>query len=117
MAWDVGGHVIGIITHGPRLKKLTTGEVVNLTVEARPRRYERETGEFVEVKPVRIRCNAHNGIGRNIMSSLRRGDRVVVIGRLRNNDYTDDNGVVRELVELDIDSIGPDLRYKDLEEL
>jgi single-strand DNA-binding protein len=117
MAWDAGGHIIGTIIHGPALKKLVTGEVVNLTVEARPRRYERETGDFVEVTPVRIRCNARNGLAQHIMSSLEKGDRVVAIGRLRNNDFTDDKGVVHHLVDLELDSIGPDLRYTSLDDL
>jgi single-strand DNA-binding protein len=112
MAWDAGGHIIGTISNEPRLKTLTNGgTVVNFTVEARPRHYDRDVGEFREVTPVRIRCNAWYDLGDHVMASLHKGDRVYVAGRFKNNDYTDDKGVVRELVEIDVDSIGPDLRY------
>jgi single-strand DNA-binding protein len=112
MAWDAGGHIIGRISNEPRLKTLATGFIVaNFTVVATPRHFDRDAGEFREVTPVRIRCNAHGELGRHVVESLQKGDRVYVVGRLKNNDYTDAQGVVRELLELDVDAVGPDLRY------
>lgn len=112
MAWDAGGHIIGRISNEPRLKTLQNGNVVaNFTVVATPRHFDRDAGEFREVTPVRLRCNAWHELGRNVMASLQKGDRVIVVGRIKNNDYTDDKGVVRELIEMDVDAIGPDLRY------
>lgn len=117
MAWDAGGHIVGNIINEPRTKTLDSGATVtNFTVEARPRHQDTTTGEWRDVKPVRIRCNAWHELGQHVQNSLHRGDRVVVVGRFRNNDYTDpDTGVEKIRIELDVDIVGPDLRHTDVE--
>lgn len=106
------GHIIGVVAGKPRFKQQSGGGVVvNFTVESYPRRYDNSSNRWVESAPVRIRCNAWNDLARNIADSLNKGDHVIVMGRLRNNEYTDPSGVVHEFVEFDIDSVGPDLRF------
>lgn len=116
---DAGGHIIGTITNEPRIRTLTSGSTVtNFTVTALPRHYDHEAEEWRETKPVKIRCNAWHGMAGHVHQSLHRGDRVIVVGRLKNNDYTDPvTGLEKSYVELDVDTIGPDLRYVDVEVL
>jgi len=47
----------------------------------------------------------------NIGESLTRGARVIVTGRLRQRSYDTKEGEKRTVVELEVDEVGPSLRY------
>ncbi len=116
MAWDVGGHVIGRIIKGPKLSVLADGAVVaNFTVEASPRRFDKDTRAWKEIKPVVVRCNAWHAMAPHVMASVHRGDRVLVVGRMQSNCFTEVDGTQKSLMELDVDAMGPDLRYADVQ--
>jgi single-strand DNA-binding protein len=47
----------------------------------------------------------------NVAESLTRGTRVIVSGRLRSRTYDTKEGEKRTVVELEVDEVGPSLRY------
>jgi len=58
-----------------------------------------------------MRCTAWRDPAEHIAESLTRGDRVVVQGRLRQRSFETRDGNKRTVVELDVDDVGPSLRY------
>ena len=58
-----------------------------------------------------LRCTAWRDPAEHVAESLTRGDRVVVQGRLRQRSFETREGEKRTVVELDVDEIGPSLRY------
>jgi single-stranded DNA-binding protein len=58
-----------------------------------------------------LRGTVWSAPAQNVAESLHKGDRVVVVGRLRQRDYETRDGEKRSTHELDIDEIGASLRY------
>jgi single-strand DNA-binding protein len=77
------------------------------------RRYDKNTGDWVSTDPVYMSVVCWRQLGDNVMQSLRKGDTVMVYGRLRFSEYDDaKSGVRRQSYEIDATSVGPDLsRY------
>ena len=55
-------------------------------------------------------CSAWNG-AENIAESLGKGDRAIVTGQLKQRSYTTDDGNKRTVIELEVEEVGPSLRY------
>jgi single-strand DNA-binding protein len=112
MAFDTATHVVGNLSADPEVADIPGGgKVANLTIIVNPRIYDHQTGRWKDADPVAVRCNAWRGFAENIPDTLRKGTRVVAVGRLKTNRFTDSKGVERENLEMDIDAIGPDLKY------
>lgn len=112
MANDTIITVIGNLTADPELRTINTGQqVVNFTVASTPSRFDRATNQWVEDNPLFMRCSAWADLATHIASSLTKGMRVLVQGRLIQRSYTTQTGENRQLVELRVDDIGPSLRY------
>ena len=58
-----------------------------------------------------MRCSAWKELGEHIASSLPKGSRVIAQGRLKQRTYETKEGESRTVVELEVDEIGPSLRY------
>ena len=85
--------------------------VANFTVASTPRTFDRQSGEWKDGDALFLRCTAWRDPAEHIAESLTRGDRVVVQGRLRQRSSETRDGDKRTVVELDVDDIGPSLRY------
>jgi single-strand DNA-binding protein len=77
------------------------------------RRYDKNTGDWANTDPVFMSVVCWRQLGDNVMRSLRKGDSVVVMGRLTFREWDDPNGGGRRSrYEVDATSVGPDLsRY------
>lgn len=84
--------------------------VANFTVASTPRTLDRQSGEWKDGDPLFLRCSIWRDAAENVAESLKRGDRVIVQGRLKQRSYEKD-GEKRTVYELDVDEIGPSLRY------
>jgi single-strand DNA-binding protein len=103
--------LIGNLTADPELRFTPSGAaVVNFTVASTPRTFDRQSGEYRDGEPLFMRCSLWRDPAENVAQSLSRGDRVVVTGRLRQRTFEKD-GQKRSVIELDVDEIGPSLRY------
>lgn len=104
--------IVGNLTATPELRNTQTGKpVVNFTVASTPRTYDKQSGRFVDGTALFMRCTAWGDIAHNIAETLTKGTRVVVQGRLKARSFTTKDGDQRTVTELDVDEIGPSLRF------
>ena len=104
--------VVGNLTADPELRFTPSGAAVaNFTVASTPRMFDRQSGEWKDGDALFLRCTIWRQAAEHVAESLTRGDRVVVQGRLRQRSFETRDGDKRTVVELDVDEIGPSLRY------
>ncbi|ADG96769.1 single-strand binding protein [Segniliparus rotundus DSM 44985] len=112
MAGDTVITVVGNLTADPELRFTPTGAAVaNFTVASTPRMFDRQTNEWKDGEALFLRCNIWREAAENVAESLTRGSRVIVTGRLKQRSYETREGEKRTVVELEVDEIGPSLRY------
>lgn len=104
--------IIGNLTADPELR-ITSGNhaVVNFTVAATPRNYDKTTNAWVDGDSLFIRCTAWRELAEHIAGSIQKGTRVIVTGKLAQRTYETKEGEKRTTIELEVDEIGPSLRY------
>ncbi len=112
MAGDTTITVVGNLTADPELRFTPSGAAVaNFTVASTPRIYDRQTGEWKDGEALFLRCNIWREAAENVTESLTRGARVIVTGRLKQRSFETREGEKRTVVEVEVDEIGPSLRY------
>jgi single-strand DNA-binding protein len=104
--------IIGNLTDDPELRFTPSGAAVGkFRVASTPRRFDRQTGEWRDGEPLFLSCTAWREMAENVAESLTRGSRVIVTGRLRQRSYETREGEKRTVIELEVDEVGPSLRY------
>jgi len=112
MAGDTVITVIGNITGDPELRFTPSGAAVaNFTVASTPRAFDRQSNEWKDGETLFMRCSVWRDAAENVAESIQRGTRVIVSGRLKSRSYETKEGEKRTVVEMDVDEIGPSLRY------
>ena len=111
-AGDVTITVIGNLTDDPELRFTPSGAAVaKFRVASTPRFLDRTTNEWKDGEPLFLTCNVWRQAAENCAESLQRGARVIVSGRLRQRSYETREGEKRTVMELEVDEIGPSLKY------
>lgn len=106
-------HVVGHLAADPELKFLPTGVAVcNVTVASTPKTFNRQTNEWTDGETLWMRGAVWREYAEHVAASLHKGDRVIMTGRLVSRSY-DKDGEKRTSVEMQVDEIGPALRYAD----
>jgi single-strand DNA-binding protein len=104
--------VVGNLTADPELRFTQSGyAVANFTVASTPRTFDRESGEWKDGEALFLRCSIWRQAAENVAESLTRGMRVIVQGRLRQRSYDTKEGEKRTVIEMEVDEVGPSLRY------
>jgi single-strand DNA-binding protein len=112
MAGETTITVVGNLTDDPELRFTPSGAAVaKFRVASTPRTLDRATGEWKDGEPLFLSCNVWRQAAENVAESLQRGARVIVSGRLRQRSYETREGEKRTVIELEVDEIGPSLRY------
>lgn len=112
MAGETAVTVIGNLTADPELRFTPSGAAVtNFTVASTPRTWDKQSGEWRDGDPLFLRCSLWRQFAENVAESLGRGSRVIVHGRLRQRSFETKEGEKRTVMELDVDEIGPSLRF------
>jgi single-strand DNA-binding protein len=112
MAGDTVITVVGNLTADPELRFTPSGAAVaNFTVASTPRTFDRQSNEWKDGEALFMRCNIWRDAAENVAESLTKGSRVIVSGRLKQRSYDTREGEKRTVVELEVDEIGPSLRY------
>src|SRR6266498_1864754 len=112
MAGDTLVTVIGNLTADPELRFTPSGAAVaSFTVASTPRTFDKQSGEWKDGEALFLRCNIWRQAAENVAESLTRGARVIVNGRLKQRSFETREGEKRTVFELDVDEIGPSLRY------
>jgi single-strand DNA-binding protein len=104
--------VVGNLTADPELRFTPSGAAVaNFTVASTPRIFDRQSSEWKDGDALFMRCSIWREAAENVAESLTRGSRVIVQGRLKQRSYETREGEKRTVVELEVDEIGPSLKY------
>jgi single-strand DNA-binding protein len=100
------------LTADPDLRVTAGGDsVASFTVAATPRFLHRGSGQWTDGDTLYLRCSAWRLLAENVAESLTSGTRVWVQGWLRQRSFETREGDKRTLVELDVDEVGPSLRF------
>ena len=112
MAGETTLTMIGNLTADPELRFTPSGAAVtNFTVASTPRTWDKQSGEWRDGDPIFLRCSLWRQFAENVAESLGRGSRVIVQGRLKQRSFETKEGEKRTVMELDVDEIGPSLRF------
>ena len=111
-AGDTTLTIVGNLTADPELRFTPSGAAVaNFTIASTPRIYDRQSGEWKDGDALFLRCSIWREAAENVAETLTRGSRVIASGRLKQRSYETREGEKRTVVELEVDEIGPSLRY------
>ena len=113
MAGETVITVVGNLTADPELRFVQNNSVAvaSFTVASTPRTFDRQSGQFKDGEALFLRCTVWREAAENLANSLSKGARVIVQGRLKQRSYETQQGEKRTVVELDVDEVGPSLRY------
>jgi len=104
--------VVGNLTADPELRYTQNGlAVANFTIASTPRTFDRQANEWKDGDALFLRASVWREFAEHVAGSLTKGSRVIVQGRLRQRSYQDREGQQRTSIELEVDEIGPSLRY------
>jgi single-strand DNA-binding protein len=104
--------VVGNLTADPELRFTPSGAAVaSFTIASTPRTFDRNTNEWKDGEALFLRCSIWRQAAENVAESLQRGMRVIASGRLKQRSYETREGEKRTVIELDVDEIGPSLKY------
>ncbi len=112
MAGDTVITVVGNLTADPELRFTPSGAAVaNFTVASTPRTFDKNSGEWKDGEALFLRCSVWRQAAENVAESLHKGYSVIVQGRLKQRSYETKEGEKRTVYELDVDEVGPSLRW------
>lgn len=112
MAGDTVITVVGNLTADPELRFTPSGAAVaNFTVASTPRTFDKNSGEWKDGEALFLRCSVWRQAAENVAESLQRGTAVIVQGRLKQRSYETKEGEKRTVYELDVDEVGPSLKW------
>ena len=112
MAGETQITLVGNLTGDPDLRFTPSGAAVaNFTVASTPRTFDRQTGEWRDGEAMFINCAVWRQYAEHVAESLTKGMRVIVHGRLKSRSYETQQGDRRTVFEIDVDEVGPSLRY------
>ena len=112
MAGETVITVVGNITADPELRYTQNGlPVANFTIASTPRDFDKNANEWKDGEALFLRASIWREAAEHVAGSLEKGMRVIAQGRLRQRSYQDREGNQRTAIELEVDEIGPSLRY------
>ncbi|KAA9108455.1 single-stranded DNA-binding protein [Microbacterium rhizomatis] len=104
--------VVGNLTADPELRYTQGGlPVANFTIASTPRNFDRAANEWKDGEALFLRASVWREFAEHVAGSLTKGSRVIATGRLKQRSYETKEGEKRTSIELEIDEIGPSLRY------
>ena len=112
MAGETVITVVGNLTADPELRYTQNGlPVANFTIASTPRTFDRQANEWKDGEALFLRASCWRDFAEHVAGSLTKGSRVIATGRLKQRSYDDRDGNKRTAIELEVDEIGPSLRY------
>ncbi|MEZ5117458.1 MAG: single-stranded DNA-binding protein [Candidatus Nanopelagicales bacterium] len=109
---DIIVTIVGNLTNDPELRFTPSGAAVaSFTVASSSRYLDKQSNEWKDSDPVFMRCSVWRQYAENVAESLTKGTRVIVSGRLKQRSYETREGEKRTVMELEVDDVGPALRY------
>ena len=104
--------VVGNLTSDPELRYTQNGlAVANFTIASTPRNFDRQANEWKDGEALFLRASVWRDFAEHVAGSLAKGSRVIATGRLKQRSYETREGEKSTAIELEVDEIGPSLRY------
>ncbi len=102
--------IVGNVTDDPELRFTPSGlPVANFTVAVNSR--VKKGDQWEDRNDGFFRCSCWRDMAENVAESLQKGTRVMVIGRLQEQKWEDNDGGKRSRIEIQVDEVGPTLRW------
>ncbi|GAA1506455.1 single-stranded DNA-binding protein [Nocardioides humi] len=112
MAGETVITVVGNLVDDPELRFTPSGAAVaNFRIASTPRTFDRQTNEWKDGEALFLSCAVWRQYAENVAESLTKGMRVIVTGRLKSRQYETREGEKRTAMEIDVEEVGPALRY------
>jgi single-strand DNA-binding protein len=112
MSGETSITVIGNLTNDPELRFTPSGSAVaNFTIASTPRTFDAVSKEWTDGETLFLRASVWREAAEHAAESLTKGTRVIVSGLLKPRTYETKAGEKRTVIELEVDEIGPSLRY------
>ena len=112
MAGETVITVVGNLVDDPELRFTPSGAAVaNFRIASTPRTFDRQSNEWKDGDALFLSCSIWRQAAENVAESLQKGMRVVVQGRLKSRQYETREGEKRTVMEIDVDEVGPSLKY------
>lgn len=112
MAGETVITVVGNLTADPEMRTTRNGgAVANFSIASTPRVYNSQANQWEDGQALFLRCSAWRDLASHCAQTLRKGMRVIAQGRLQQRSYQAQDGSNRTVIELQVDEIGPSLRY------
>src|SRR5689334_8716439 len=112
MAGETVITVVGNLVDDPELRFTPSGAAVaNFRIASTPRTFDRQSNEWKDGDALFLTCSVWRQAAENVAESLQKGMRVVVQGRLKSRQYETREGEKRTVFEIDVDEVGPSLKY------
>ncbi|NLE98097.1 MAG: single-stranded DNA-binding protein [Propionibacterium sp.] len=112
MAGETQITIVGNLTADPELRFTANGApVANFTVASTPRVFDRQTNEWRDGEAMFLSCSVWRKYAENVAESLFKGMQVIVQGRLKSRSYDNREGQRRTVFEIDVEEVGPALRF------
>jgi len=112
MAGETSITVVGNLTADPELRFTPNGAAVaTFTIASTPKTFDKQAGEFKDGETLFLRCSVWREAAENVAESLTKGMRVVAQGNLKSRSFETKEGEKRTVMELDVQEIGPSLRW------
>lgn len=112
MAGETVITVVGNLTADPELRYTQNGlAVANFTIASTPRNFDRASNDWKDGETLFLRASVWREFAEQVAGSLTKGSRVIATGRLKQRSYETKEGEKRTSIELEVDEVGPSLRY------
>lgn len=112
MAGETVITIVGNLTADPETRTTQNGGTVcNFTIASTPRQYNSQSGQWEDGPALFLRCSAWRDLATHCAQSLAKGMRVIAQGRLQQRSYQAQDGSNHTVIELQVDEIGPSLKY------
>lgn len=104
--------VVGNLTAEPETRTTSKGDAVcNFSIAATPRSFNKQTNQWEDGDALFMRCTVWRDLAAHCAQTLHKGMRVIAQGRLQQRTYQAKDGTQRTVMEMQVDEIGPSLRY------
>ncbi len=104
--------IVGNLTSDPEMRFTPNGvAMVKISIAVNRRRFNRDTNSWEDTEASFFNAVCWRDLAENVSESLRKGNRVVITGRLEQRSWETQEGERRSVVEVQVDEIGPSLRW------
>ncbi|MEV6059889.1 single-stranded DNA-binding protein [Nocardia asteroides] len=112
MAGETSIPLVGNLCSEIELRYTPAGAAVaHFTIASTPRHFDRNLGQWRDGEALFLRCNLWREPAENAAATLTKGTRVLALGRLKQRSFHTHDGDKRTVIEVDVDEIGPSLRW------